>query len=321
MIKIVYKGEMDPRSFKDSLSETIIGLLESDPDVVYLDADLMRCIGTGPYSLENPDRAIECGVAEANMVGVSSGMAAAGFKPICHSFGTFASRRCYDQAFLSAAYAGNDITIIGSDPGVCAGYNGGTHMPFEDMALYTAMPGCTVIDITDSAMLDDLLKKSVERKGVKYIRVGRKNNARVYESGSTFEFGKSVELRAGGDVTLIACGIMVHEALQAAEALAKEGIQARVIDMFTVKPLDEEAVIKAARETGAIVTCENHNKIGGLTTAVASCLAHRCPAILEHVAVEDEFGEVGPQDYLQKRFGLTAPHVVEMAKKAIGRKG
>ena len=294
-MKTVYTGEKDARSFKDVLGGTIAWLLDNDPDVIYLDADLMRCIGTYDYFKKHPDRAVNCGVAEANMAGVAAGLSAAGFKPIAHTFGPFASRRCFDQVFLSAGYGDNPITMIGSDPGVCAAFNGGTHMPFEDMALYRAIPGATVMDVTDAAMLEDVLKQSVNRPGVKYIRVGRKNNARMYAEGSRFEIGRAIELRAGTDVTLIACGVMVHEAMQAANALAQMGINAGVVDMFTVKPLDEEMVERCARETGAIVTCENHNRIGGLTDAVAQTLALRCPVPLEHVAVEDEFGEVGPQ--------------------------
>lgn len=193
-------------------------------------------------------------------------------------------------------------------------------MPFEDMALYRAIPGATVMDVTDAATLEDVLKQSVNRSGVKYIRVGRKNNARMYAEGSRFEIGRAIELRAGTDVTLIACGVMVHEAMQAANALAQMEIDAGVVDMFTVKPLDEETVERCARETGTIVTCENHNRIGGLTDAVAQTLALRCPVPLEHVAVEDEFGEVGPQDYLQKRFGLTADHIIHKARKVLSRK-
>ena len=169
-------------------------------------------------------------------------------------------------------------------------------------------------------MLEDLLRQCVDRPGVKYIRVGRKNNALTYRPGSRFEIGKAIQLRPGGDVTLIACGIMVHEAMQTAATLAGEGIQAQVLDMFTVKPLDVEAVVRCAAQTGALVTCENHNKVGGLYSAVAEALAANRPTPLEYVAVEDEFGEVGPQDYLQQRFGLTAGHIVQKAKAAVARK-
>ena len=317
---IVYNGEMDPRAFKDVLGATITDILDKDPNAIYLDADLMSCIGTAKYACKHPDRAIQCGIAEANMIGVAAGLASAGFKPIAHSFGTFASRRCFDQAFLSAGYAKNDITILGTDPGVCASFNGGTHMPFEDMALYRALPGATVIDITDSVMLEAVLHECQSRPGVKYIRVGRKNNYKVYGEGSDLPIGKAVKLREGGDVTIVACGIMVGEALRAAEALAGEGVECEVLDMFTVKPLDAEALIASAKKTGAVVACENHNRVGGLYAAVSEALAASLPTPVEYVAVEDEFGEVGPQDYLQKRFGLTAERVALKARRAIERK-
>ena len=318
---IVFNGEMDPRAFKDVLGATITDILDKDPDALYLAADLMSCIGTSKYACARPDRAIQCGVAEANMIGVASGLAAAGFKPIAHSFGTFASRRCFDQAFLSAGYAKNDITILGTDPGVCATFNGGTHMPFEDMALYRALPGATVIDITDTVMLETVLRQCPSLPGVKYIRVGRKNNFKVYGEGTELPIGKAVKLREGADLTIVACGIMVGESLRAAEALAGEGVGCEVLDMFTVKPLDVEALIASVRKTGAVVTSENHNKVGGLYAAVSEALAANLPAPVEYVAVEDEFGEVGPQDYLQKRFGLTVERIVEKAHRALNRKG
>ena len=285
-MKIVYNGEKD-RAFKDVLGETIPRMAKEDPDVVYLDADLMSCIGTAKWAKENPDRAINCGIAEANMAGVAAGLSAVGLKPFIHTFGPFASRRMYDQIFLSGGYAGNSVTVIGTDPGVCAAFNGGTHMPFEDMALYRAIPKSYVFDITDAAMLESVLEQCKDIHGVKYIRVGRKNNMKMYEDGSTFEIGK---------------GIVVKE------------------DGFTVKPLDEEIVLKYAEKTGAVVVAENHNKIGGLTSAVCELVGERLPVPIEHVAVEDVFGEVGPQDYLEERFGLTVEHIIEKTKAAIARK-
>ena len=320
MMKVVYTGEMDPRLCKSVLGETIPALAEKDADVIYLDADLMSCIGTAKWAKANPGRAINCGIAEANMVGVACGLASAGFKPIVHTFGPFASRRCYDQAFLSGGYAKNDVTIIGTDPGVTATMNGGTHMPFEDVALYRALPGATVIDVTDPTMLISVLGQCVNRPGVKYIRVGRKQYAKVYEEGSDLPIGKAVTLREGSDIAIFACGIMVHEAMQAAGTLAAEGIQAAVSDMFTIRPLDVEAVEAWAKKCGAVLVAENHNKFGGLWSAVSEVLAQKRPVPAGYVAVEDEFGEVGPQGYLQERFGLTAAHIVEQAKSIIAKK-
>lgn len=319
-MKIAYDGTLNPVTYKDVFSALIQSMIADDPDVFYLDADLMSCMGTTKWSAENPGHSINCGIAEANMVGVACGLAAAGFKPILHTFGPFASRRVYDQAFLSAGYAHNDITIIGSDPGVTAALNGGTHMPFEDMALYRALPGCTVIDISDTEQFISVLKQAKDRPGVKYIRTTRKNTAKLYESGTETPIGKGIVLREGTDAVIVASGIMVHESMQAAQQLAKEGIEAAVIDMFTVKPLDEELLLAYAKKTGAVVTAENHNRIGGLRSAVAESLMASCLVPLAYVAVEDAFGEVGPQDYLQQRFGLTAEHIAAQVRAVIARK-
>ena len=319
-MKIVYDGTLDPRQCKAVLGETIPAMAAEDPDVIYLDADLMNCIGTAKWAAEHPERAINCGIAEANMVGVAAGLAAAGFKPIVHTFGPFASRRCFDQVFLSAGYAKNDITIIGTDPGVTATLNGGTHMPFEDVGIYRTLPGATVIDVTDPTMLISVLRQCKDRPGVKYIRVGRKQYARVYADGSELPIGKAVTLREGTDVVIFAVGIMIHEAMQAAIELEKEGVSAAVVDMFTIKPLDVEAVVDWAKKCGAVVVAENHNRNGGLFSAASEVLAERCPTPAAVVAVEDEFGEVGPQGYLQERFGLTAAHVAEAARSVLKRK-
>lgn len=318
IVKLCYDGTANPVLFKDITASLIPQIVEKDPEAVYLDADLMGCIGTGKAAKDEP-RMINCGIAEANMIGVACGLSASGFKPIVHSFGPFASRRMYDQVFLSGGYAGNSVTVLGSDPGVTAEFNGGTHMPFEDMALYTALPGAIVLDISDPAMLEDLLPKCVETDGVKYIRFPRKKSIRLYERGSHFEIGKAVELRDGTDAAIIACGIMVAKAMEAAELLKAKGVSVRVVDMFCVKPLDEEMVLRCA-ETGAIVTAENHNRNGGLTAAVSEFLAQTRPVPVEHVAVEDRFGEVGPQGYLEEQFGLTTDALVEKVLLAISRK-
>lgn len=319
-MKVIYNGGPDVKGFKDAFSVLIPEMLEKDPDLIYLDADLMSCLGTAKYAKAHPDRAINVGIAESNMVGIAAGLAAAGFKPICHSFGTFASRRCFDQVFMSAAYAKNDITMIGTDPGVCAAMNGGTHMPFEDVAMYRAIPGATVIDFADTAQMENVFPKLVNTKGVKYVRANRKANDLVYEAGSEFEIGKGVVLCEGKDVTIVAAGYLVGKALGAAKVLKEKGIEATVVDMFTIKPVDAELLCECAKKTGCIVTAENHNKFGGLYSAVTEALAGYCPVPVEYVAVEDEFGEVGPVDYLAERFGLTIEHIVKAAEAAVARK-
>ena len=318
-MKVVYNGEMDPRAAKEILGRVIPDMCEKDSDVIYLDADLMNCIGTLKWGMQHPERAIDCGIAEANMIGVAAGLAAEGFKPICHTFGPFASRRCFDQVFLSAAYAKNDITIIGTDPGVTAALNGGTHMPFEDVALYRTIPTATIFEPSDMNCLESILRQCPDIPGVKYIRVGRKNLAKVYEDGVKAEVGKAQVLRDGKDVTIVAAGIMIHEAMQAAKELAEEGIDVAVIDMFTIKPIDAKTIEEYAKKTGRVVVCENHSKHGGLYSAVLEVLSEHCPVPAECVAVEDEFGEVGPQNYLQERFGLTKEHVKEQVKKVLSR--
>ncbi|MBQ6903547.1 MAG: transketolase family protein [Lachnospiraceae bacterium] len=320
MTKIIYNGE-NAGAFKDTLGKTIPAILEADKDAIYLDADLMNCIGTYGYAKEHPDRAINCGIAEANMAGIAAGLSMAGFKPIMHTFGPFASRRCFDQIYLSGGYAGNSVTVIGTDPGVTAAFNGGTHMPFEDTAVYRLIPDAYVMDATDPVLLADVLKQCVDMPGIKYIRVPRKNNKKMYEEGSTFEIGKGVVTKEdGSDCAVIAAGIMVGMAMAAAETLAKEGIQVTVIDMFTVKPLDEELVLTNAKQCGCVTVCENHNKIGGLVGAVSELLSQKMPTPLEYVAIEDEFGEVGPQDYLEERFELKAEHIAAKAKEVLERK-
>ena len=320
MLHIVYNGELDPRLCKDVIGATVADIVDHDPNAIFLDADLMSCSGTLKWSKTNPERAIDCGIAEANMAGVAAGLAVAGFRPIIHSFGPFASRRIYDQIFLSGGYGKNDITVVGTDPGVTATMNGGTHMPFEDVALYNVLPGATVIDASDPTCLEAVLRQCQNRPGIKYIRVGRKQYARIYEDGSDLVIGKAVTLREGSDIVIFAAGIMLHEAMKAAAALEAQGVSAAVVDCFTIKPIDADAVEAWAKKCGAVVVAENANRHGGLYDTILEVLAERCPTPAAVVAIEDEFGEVGTQGYLQERFGLTAAHIEEQVKRVLARK-
>ena len=223
-MKIIYDGSMGEKELRNIFRDTLIDMVEKDPSIVYLDADLMGCMGTGPWAKEHPDRAINCGIAEADMVGIACGMAAEGYRPIMHTFGPFASRRCYDQLFLSAGYAGNDVTVVGGDPGVCAALNGGTHMPFEDTGLFRLIPNSTIVEVTDYAILESVMRQLPYLPGVKYIRVDRKKAKPVYEIGGEAPIGKGIVLRDGTDITIVASGIMVQEALEAAKTLEAEGI-------------------------------------------------------------------------------------------------
>ena len=321
-VKLIGEHKKDSRACRDGLALTLNEMMAEDKSICYVDCDLMGCINTKQLMKNYPDRAFEAGIAEANGAGVAAGLAATGKKVFYHSFGTFSSRRCYDQIYMSAAYAGLSVRVLGSDAGVTAAFNGGTHMPLEDAAMYLSIPETTVLDPADYDQLASITRQLVNVEGVSYTRFVRKGIIQVYGEGSEFEIGKGVVLHeSDNDVaTIITSGIMVDESLKAYEALQAEGINVRVIDMFTWKPLDEELVIKAAKETGAIVTAENHNVTCGLGSVVANCLAKNCPTVQEFVGVQDLFGQVGPQDYLMDTYGLRAANIVEAVKKAVSRK-
>ena len=321
-VKLIGKHEKDSRACRDGLALTLNELMAEDKSIVYVDCDLMGCINTKQLRKNYPERAFEAGIAEGNAAGVAAGLAATGKKVFFHSFGTFSSRRCYDQIYMSAAYAGLSVRVLGSDAGVTAAFNGGTHMPLEDAAMYLSIPETTVLDPADYDQLASVTKGLVNVEGVSFTRFVRKDVIQVYGEGSEFEIGKGVVLHESDQdqAAIITSGIMVDESLKAYEALQAEGINVRVIDMFTWKPLDEELVLKAAKETGAIVTAENHNVTCGLGSIVANCLAKNRPTVQEFVGVQDQFGQVGPQAYLMDTYGLRAANIVEAVKKAIARK-
>ncbi len=317
---LIGKHEKDSRANRDGYINAVLELMDENNKVVHIDCDLKNCINVPKLDKAHPEQVFNAGIAEANAVGVASGMAATGLIPFVHTFGCFASRRVFDQAYLSAGYSQLPVHIVGSDPGVTAAFNGATHMPFEDCALYLSIPNATVIDTCDFAQTYALTKKLAEVPTVSYQRLIRKGFTTVYADGSDFEIGKGVTLREGNDVTIIASGLMVDKALQAQEALEKEGISARVIDMHTWKPLDEEIIIKAAKETGAIVTAENHQVDCGLGSAIANVLAKNCLVPQEFVGIQNRFGQVGPQDFLEEEYNLMPADIYAAAKKAISRK-
>lgn len=320
---LIGKHEKDSRSCRDAYINAMLELMEADKSVCHVDCDLMGCINTKKLVAKYPERVFNAGIAEANAMGVAAGMTATGKKVWVHSFGCFSSRRAFDQAFMSAAYAKLGVKVLGSDPGVTAAYNGGTHMPFEDCALYMSVPDAIVVDPVDYAQVYAITKKLTAVEGrLSYMRMIRKGFVTVYADGSDFEIGKGVTLKESDAdaATIIASGIMVDEALKAAEMLAEEGITVRVIDMFTWKPIDEDLIVKAAKETGAIVTAENHNCTVGLGCAVARVLSAKCPTPVEMVGVHDQFGQVGAQSFLQEAYKLTADEIVANVKKVISRK-
>lgn len=315
------KQETESRMMRDVYCGVMLQLGKENRNIVALDADLMGSSGMKPFAEAFPDRFINCGVAEQNMIGVAAGLSTMGKIPFAHSFAAFASRRDCDQIFMSAAYAGQNVKIVGTDPGVAAAYNGGTHMPFEDMSVLRGIAQITLIEFSDSVMLENLLPQIAETYGVFYLRLYRKYAAGIYKDGSDFTIGKGVLLREGTDVTLAASGIMVAEALKAAEMLSGQGVSARVADLFTWKPIDDMLLAECSEKTGAFVTCENHNIYGGLGSAVSESLCRHKPAPVEMIGIQDEFGEVGPEDYLRGRYHLNAVDIAAAALRVIKRKG
>ena len=312
--------EKEAREMRAVYCQTLQELARENDRICILDADLVGSSGVKPFFQEFPDRAVDCGIQENNMIGVAAGLSAAGMIPFAHSFGPFASRRCVDQIFISCAYAKANVRIVGSDPGITAAYNGGTHMPFEDMGTLMSIPKITLVEPTDSVQLRWLLQTLEKEYGVYYIRLLRKNAVGVFEEGSQFQLGRFARLREGTDAAVVCSGIMVGEALKAAALLEGEGIRIAVLNAFTWKPMDDETLAEYARSCGCVVTAENHNILGGLGSAVANSLSRSCPVPVEMVGVEDEFGEVGTEDFLRKRFDLTAEHIVRAVRAAMARK-
>ncbi|MGN0372708.1 MAG: transketolase family protein [Enterocloster sp.] len=319
-ITVAQERMPEKTTMRDVYAATLMELAEKDDRIVILDADLMNSIGTVPFAKKYPQRTFNCGIQEANMIGVAAGMSSTGLIPFTHTFGCFASRRAADQVFMSCAYAELNVKMIGSDPGITAAYNGGTHMALEDLAIMRSIPGITIVEPTDSVMLADLLRQAARTNGNFYIRLLRKLAVKIYKEGSSFELGKAVTLREGSDITIFASGICVADALTAADMLSVQGIQAQVINPFTIKPIDTDSITKAAKKTGAAVTVENHNIIGGLGSAVAEVLSENCPIPLERIGVHDTFGEVGPVDYLKKRFHMMPEDIMKTALQVIKRK-
>ena len=300
--------------------ETLIALAERDERIMVCEADLMRAHGTTKFADRFPGRAVDVGVAEANLVGVSAGLSLGGKIPFAATFGCFASRRAFDQFFLSANYARLNVKLVGTDPGVTAAFNGGTHMPFEDVGLMRMVPGLTIFEPADPVSLRALMKQSASMWGCTYMRLPRKSVEPVYEEGEEFTLGKGKLLFDGDDVTIIAMeGLLEGEAITAHGKLAEEGIAAAVIDLQPVKPLDEELELHHARKSGAVVTAENHQIAGGLGAAVANCLSCACPTPMRMVGIRDEFGQVGTQAWLQQHYRLTADEIVTQVKDVLNK--
>lgn len=292
--------------------------LTKDEKVVVLDADLMGSLGSGNLVEKYKGRVINVGIMEAQEISCAAGLSRVGLKPFVHTFTAFASRRCLDQIFISSLYQNNPITVIASDAGIQAVHNGGTHMSFEDMGLIRGLANSVVIEPTDSNVLKSVLDEVYSKQDKFYwIRLTRKNVFKIYEEGSKFEIGKANVLQLGSDVCIIAIGMMVHEARIAAKKLEEEGISVTVIDMFTLKPIDREAIVKHSKGKKLVVTTENHSITNGLGSAVAEVLAEECLTKLVRVGVKERFGQVGTLEFLQEEYGLRAEDIYQAVKNNI----
>ena len=292
--------------------------LTKDEKVVVLDADLMGSLGSGNLVEKYKGRVINVGIMEAQEISCAAGLSRVGLKPFVHTFTAFASRRCLDQIFISSLYQNNPITVIASDAGIQAVHNGGTHMSFEDMGLIRGLANSVVIEPTDSNVLKSVLDEVYSKQDKFYwIRLTRKNVFKIYEEGSKFEIGKANVLQLGSDICIIAIGMMVHEARMAAKKLEEEGILVTVIDMFTLKPIDREAIIEHSKGKKLVVTAENHSITNGLGSAVAEVLAEECQTKLVRVGVKERFGQVGTLEFLQEEYGLRAEDIYQAVKNNI----
>ncbi len=294
----------------------------SRQDIVVLDADLAGCTYSGLFGEKYPDRYFNVGIQEANMVGLSAGLAASGKTAVCCSFAMFSSGRAYEQVRNSVAYPHLNVKVVGSHSGLSAGEDGGTHQCLEDLALMTAIPGMMVLNPCDAHEAVECTRAMLDYQGPVYLRLARIPVETITDtwSGYNFELGKACMMQNGHDVTLISTGILLHETLEATRILEEEGISARVLNMPTVKPLDEEAVLLTAKETGAIVTVEDHNYFGGLGASVAEFLAVKCPIPIEIVAVKDKFGHSGNAKQLMIEYGLCAENIVNRVHRVLKRK-
>lgn len=318
MFQLAENTQEKGRELRMCVVETIQKMMSYDDKVVALEADLGGASGFTKIQKSNPDRFVQCGIAEANMIGVAAGLSITGFKPFVHTFGPFATRRVFDQIYLSGAYAGNTINIYGSDPGFSVGANGGTHTTWEDVALMREIPGAVICDAADDVQMEWILKEFATMEGIHYVRGSRKDVRNLYEKGSTFTLGKGNVLKEGSDVLIIAAGQLVSDAMDCAKDLEKEGIQSEVVDMFTIKPLDKELILEEAKGKKLIVTIENHSIYGGLGSAVAEVIADENVNVpLKRIGVDERFGQVGTADYLQKEFGLTADQMKNTIKECL----
>ncbi|MBO8138499.1 MAG: transketolase family protein [Desulfotomaculum sp.] len=305
---------------REAYGETLLALGRENPNIVVLDADLSKSTKTHDFGRHFPERFFNMGIAESNMMATAAGLAAAGKIPFCSTFAVFATGRAYDQIRNSIAYPHLNVKIAATHAGITVGEDGGSHQSVEDIAIMRALPGFTVFVPADAVETDGAIRAAAEIDGPVYIRLGRSGVPVIHDENFEFTPGEAVKLRDGDHVTIIATGVMVAAALEAAEQLAREGIFARVLDVHTIKPLDITAIVDAARETGAVVTAEEHSIIGGLGSAVAEVLCEHCPVPMKRVGVRDVFGQSGKPAELMEHYGLTAGAIIDAVSKVIEKK-
>lgn len=311
---------MTKMATRDAYGQALVKLGEVNPNVVVLDADLAGSTKTAKFRDAFPERFFNMGIAEQNLIGTAAGLAASGKIPFASSFAIFATGRAFEQIRNSVAYPQLNVKIAATHAGLTVGEDGASHQALEDIAIMRAVPNMTVIVPADGVETEQAVFKAAEHRGPVYIRLGRPAVPVIYDENYQFEIGKANLLRAGKDVGLVATGIMVAVALEAAEALQAEGIDAAVLNMSTIKPLDQEAIIQLAKTTGALVTAEEHNILGGLGSAVAEAVGEHYPVPVLRVGVEDRFGQSGTPAELLAGYGLTKEHIVQKAKEAIAKK-
>ncbi len=302
---------LQKQATRDASGLALVELGQLHKDIVVLDADLSKSTKTADFAKSFPGRFINAGIAEHNMMGMAAGLAASGKKVFASTFAIFATGRAFEQVRNSLAYAGLNVKVCATHAGITVGEDGGSHQSVEDIALMRSIPGMLVVVPSDGVTTRQALMSLYEYKGPAYLRLGRPAVPVIYDEATSFEIGRGIKLRGGQDVAIIACGIMVHKSLEAAEILAGQGIEASVIDMHTIKPLDREMVLAAARETGAILTVEEHSIIGGLGSAVCELVSESQPVQVKRMGLEDTFGQSGTPDELMNYYGLTAENIVD----------
>lgn len=291
--------------------DTLIEMAAKDDRICIINSDSRQISGTLAFEQAYPERSFNVGIAEANMVGVASGLAVSGKKPFVHAFGPFMTRRVLDQMTISLAYGKLNAVLVGLSPGIVAEINGGTHQGYDDVGAVRSIANTTVVEPFDGVQLRQMIPQLIELEGPVYLRYDRSATPDFYGPDYQYQLGKADTLRDGRDATIISAGIMLRQSLEAAQLLEEQGMKVRVINMHTIKPVDAEAVIRAAEETGRIVTVENHNVIGGLGSAVAEVLAENTSCKFKRIGIQDRFGEVGDRTYLRKCLGIDTQNIVD----------